>query len=558
MRELLEIAKQAALDAGAEIMKIYTDPAQDFGIEKKSDNSSLTLADKAAHLCIMRYLQSTGIPVLSEEGQHLPYEVRREWNRLWVVDPLDGTKEFIKKNGEFTVNIALVEDGTPILGVIYIPVTNVLYYGIVGEGAWKITPSSLPEGSASMIESLPLKKSDERPFTVVASRSLMNAETEEYISQLQKNHDNIQLISSGSSIKICLVTEGAADVYPRFAPTMEWDTAAGDAIARAAGKQVLDVQTGTPLVYNKADLHNPWFLVEQKKKKNIQINHMTAILLLYCPDQQGIISEVTKFITDNKGNIVYLDQYVDKVEGMFFMRIEWELEGFLIPRDKIYDYLTTLYSQRFQMKFSLYYSDKRPRMAIFVSKMSHCLYDLLARWKAGEFNCDIPCIISNHEDLRYVADQFDIPYYVWSIKKDHSNKAEVEAAEMELLRKEDVSFIVLARYMQVISDDMIAQYPHHIINIHHSFLPAFVGAKPYHQAYERGVKIIGATSHYVTAELDAGPIIEQDVARITHKDTPQSLVLKGKDLEKIVLSRAVSKHIERKILTYKNKTIIFS
>ena len=199
--------------------------------------------------------------------------------------------------------------------------------------------------------------------------------------------------------------------------------------------------------------------------------YTTAILLLHCPDQQGIISEVTKFITDNRGNIVYLDQYVDKVEGMFFMRIEWELEGFQIPRDKIYDYITTLYSQRYQMKFSLYYSDKRPRMAIFVSKMSHCLYDLLARWKAGEFNCDIPCIVSNHEDLRYVAEQFGIPYYVWSIKKDHSNKAEVEAAEMELLKKEDISFIVLARYMQIISDEMIASYPHHIINIHHSFLP---------------------------------------------------------------------------------------
>ena len=171
---------------------------------------------------------------------------------------------------------------------------------------------------------------------------------------------------------------------------------------------------------------------------------------------------------------------------------------------------------------------------------------------------DIPCIVSNHEDLRYVADQFGIPYYVWSIKKDHSNKEEVEKAEMELLKKEDISFIVLARYMQIISDEMIAEYPHHIINIHHSFLPAFIGAKPYHQAYERGVKIIGATSHYVTAELDAGPIIEQDVTRITHKDTPESLVLKGKDLEKIVLSHAVSKHIQRKILTYKNKTIIFS
>ncbi len=283
-----------------------------------------------------------------------------------------------------------------------------------------------------------------------------------------------------------------------------------------------------------------------------------AILLLHCPDRQGIISEVTKFITDNQGNIVYLDQYVDKCEGMFFMRIEWELSNFLIPREKIKDYIETLYAQRYQMHFSLYFSDQRPRMAIFVSKMSHCLYDLLARWKAGEFECDIPCIISNHEDLRYVANQFGIPYYVWSIHKDHSNKEEVEKAELALLHEKDVTFIVLARYMQIISDDMIAEYPHHIINIHHSFLPAFIGAKPYHQAYQRGVKIIGATSHYVTAELDAGPIIEQDVARITHKDTPDSLVLKGKDLEKIVLSRAVTKHIQRKILTYKNKTIIFS
>ena len=284
----------------------------------------------------------------------------------------------------------------------------------------------------------------------------------------------------------------------------------------------------------------------------------TAILLLHCPDKPGIISELTRFITDNKGNIVYLDQYVDRVDSMFFMRIEWELDNFLIPRDKIKEYISTLYALRYKMTFNLYFNDVKPRMAIFVSKMSHCLYDILARYKAGEWEVEIPCIVSNHEDLRYVAEQFDIPYHVWSIKKDHSNKAEVEKAEMELLEKEKVTFIVLARYMQIISDDMIASYPHHIINIHHSFLPAFIGAKPYHQAYERGVKIIGATSHYVTADLDAGPIIEQDVVRITHKDTPDSLVLKGRDLEKIVLSRAVTKHIQRKILTYKNKTIIFS
>lgn len=283
-----------------------------------------------------------------------------------------------------------------------------------------------------------------------------------------------------------------------------------------------------------------------------------AILLLHCPDEQGIISEITKFITDNHGNIVYLDQYVDCEDNMFFMRLEWDLENFMIPRDKIEDIINTLYKVRYNMNFNLYFNDEKPRMAIFVSKMSHCLYDLLARYKAGEWNVEIPCIVSNHEDLSYVAKQFGIPYYVWSIKKDHSNKAEVEAAEMELLKKERVTFIVLARYMQIISDDMIKSYPYHIINIHHSFLPAFVGAKPYHQAWERGVKIIGATSHYVTAELDAGPIIDQDVTRISHKDTPESLVLKGKDLEKIVLSRAVTKHIERKILVYHNKTIIFS
>ncbi|MBO4451906.1 MAG: formyltetrahydrofolate deformylase [Bacteroidaceae bacterium] len=284
----------------------------------------------------------------------------------------------------------------------------------------------------------------------------------------------------------------------------------------------------------------------------------TAILLLHCPDKQGIITEITKFITDNNGNIIYLDQYVDHIEEHFFMRVEWTLEKFLVPAEKLEEYIRTLYAQRYDMQFSLYFGNKRPRMALFVSKMNHCLYDLLARYQAGELDVDIPCIVSNHEDLRPVAEQFGIPYYVWKIEKDWSNKREVEQAEMELLKEKRVTFIVLARYMQIISDEMIKAYPNKIINIHHSFLPAFIGAKPYHQAYQRGVKIIGATSHYVTADLDAGPIIEQDVVRITHKDTPETLVLKGKDLEKIVLSRAVKKHVERKILTYKNKTIIFS
>ncbi|MBO7509886.1 MAG: formyltetrahydrofolate deformylase [Bacteroidales bacterium] len=284
----------------------------------------------------------------------------------------------------------------------------------------------------------------------------------------------------------------------------------------------------------------------------------TAIMLLHCPDRQGIINDVTRFITDNRGNIVYLDQYVDTLESRLFMRIEWDLEAFLIPRDSIEEYIRTMIARKYDMEFKIYFSDVRPRMAIFVSKMSHCIYDLLARYKAGEWDVDIPCIVSNHEDLRFIGEQFDIPYYVFPVAKDHSNAAEVEKAEMELLARENISFVVLARYMQIIGDNMIAAYPNHIINIHHSFLPAFIGAKPYHQAYERGVKIIGATSHYVTAELDAGPIIEQDVVRISHKDTPESLVGKGRDLEKIVLSRAVTKHIERKILTYKNRTVIFN
>ena len=282
----------------------------------------------------------------------------------------------------------------------------------------------------------------------------------------------------------------------------------------------------------------------------------TAKLLLHCPDKPGILAEVTDFITVNKGNIIYLDQYVDHVENIFFMRIEWELKNFLIPQEKIEDYFATLYAQKYEMFFRLYFSDTKPRMAIFVSKMSHCLFDLLARYTAGEWNVEIPLIISNHPDLQHVAERFGIPFYLFPITKE--TKEEQEKKEMELLAKHKVNFIVLARYMQVISERMIDAYPNRIINIHHSFLPAFVGAKPYHAAFERGVKIIGATSHYVTTALDAGPIIEQDVVRITHKDTVEDLVNKGKDLEKIVLSRAVQKHIERKVLAYKNKTVIFS
>ena len=282
----------------------------------------------------------------------------------------------------------------------------------------------------------------------------------------------------------------------------------------------------------------------------------TAKLLLHCPDKPGILAEVTDFITVNKGNIIYLDQYVDHVENIFFMRIEWELKDFLVPQEKIEDYFRTLYGQKYEMDFRLYFSDVKPRMAIFVSKLSHCLFDMLARYTSGEWNVEIPLIISNHPDLQHVAERFGIPFYLFPITKE--TKEEQERKEMELLAKHKITFIVLARYMQVISEQMINAYPNKIINIHHSFLPAFVGAKPYHAAFQRGVKIIGATSHYVTTELDAGPIIEQDVVRITHKDSIEDLVNKGKDLEKIVLSRAVQKHIERKVLAYKNKTVIFS
>ena len=282
----------------------------------------------------------------------------------------------------------------------------------------------------------------------------------------------------------------------------------------------------------------------------------TAKLLLHCPDKPGILAEVTDFITVNKGNIIYLDQYVDHVENIFFMRIEWELKDFLVPKEKIEDYFETLYGQKYDMIFRLYFSDVKPRMAIFVSKMSHCLFDMLARYTAGEWNVEIPLIIRNHPDLQHVAERFGIPFHLFPITKE--TKEEQERKEMELLAQNNITFIVLARYMQVISEQMISAYPNKIINIHHSFLPAFVGARPYHAAFERGVKIIGATSHYVTTELDAGPIIEQDVVRITHKDSIEDLVNKGKDLEKIVLSRAVQKHIERKVLAYKNKTVIFN
>ena len=282
----------------------------------------------------------------------------------------------------------------------------------------------------------------------------------------------------------------------------------------------------------------------------------TAVLRMHCPDQPGIIAVITEFITSNRGNILYLDQYVDRAAGIFYMRVEWDIADFLIPKEKLKDYFDTLYATRYELTYRLSFTSHRQRMAIFVSKMSHCLYDLLSRYIAGEWDVEIPVIISNHPDLAIVGKQFDIPFEVVPVTRD--NKAEMEQREFEILDRYGVDFIVLARYMQVLSEDFISRYPNHIINIHHSFLPAFIGAKPYHQAFERGVKLIGATSHYVTTDLDAGPIIEQDTVRITDKDTVEDLVKKGRDLEKIVLSRAVEKHIQRKILTYGNKTVVFS
>ena len=284
-------------------------------------------------------------------------------------------------------------------------------------------------------------------------------------------------------------------------------------------------------------------------------NGNTAILLMHCPDQTGLVAAVTDFLYKNNGNIISLDQYVDRQVMRFFMRVEWELEGFAIPEEKIDDYFGTLIGQKFGMEWQLHFSAQRPRMAIFVSKMSHCLYDILQRCVSGEWPVDIPMIISNHENLSYIAERFEIPFEVFPITKD--NKEEQEQKQIELLRSLDVDFVVLARYMQILSDDFVSAFPNRIINIHHSFLPAFKGAKPYHSAYNRGVKVIGATSHYVTADLDEGPIIEQDVRRISHKDSVKDLIRIGKDLEKVVLARAIWLEIQHKILPFKNKTVVF-
>lgn len=280
-----------------------------------------------------------------------------------------------------------------------------------------------------------------------------------------------------------------------------------------------------------------------------------AILLLTTPDRPGIVAEVSNFIFRNRGNIVDLDQHVDKEANVFFMRLEWELDRFLIPRDSLETAVRDLVRPYEAISCQLHYSDVKPRLALMVSKEAHCLYDLLARHEGGELQVDIPLIISNHEDLRAGAEKFGIPFHVFPVSS--KNKAQQEKAELELLREHGVDTVVLARYMQILSSSFVSALPMRIINIHHSFLPAFVGARPYHQAHERGVKIIGATSHYVTEDLDQGPIIAQDVVQVSHRDTAKDLVRKGKDVEKIVLARAVWHHVRRRVLTHLNKTVVF-
>jgi formyltetrahydrofolate deformylase len=276
----------------------------------------------------------------------------------------------------------------------------------------------------------------------------------------------------------------------------------------------------------------------------------TAILLVDCPDRKGIVAAISDFLYANNANILHADQHQDADLGLFLTRVEWDLNDFgfsILDFGKRFGGI----AEKFQMRWRLETSTKRPRMGILVSHYTHCLADLLYRHESGELDCEIPFIISNHEDARRLAEFHRIPFQVVPVK----DKPTAEREELKLLA--DVDFIVLARYMQILSPEFVAQFPQRIINVHHSFLPAFSGAKPYHRAFERGVKLIGATSHYVTEALDDGPIIEQDVVRISHRDQLEDLVQKGRDLEKVVLSRAVRWHIEHRILVYARKTVIF-
>lgn len=284
------------------------------------------------------------------------------------------------------------------------------------------------------------------------------------------------------------------------------------------------------------------------------MNKMT--LLIYCKDRSNIIASVTSFIAREGGNIIYIDQHVDREQDIFFMRLESEFVINTFSTDGFKESFKNTLAHKFEMKWQIYSSEIKPKMALFVSKYDHCLYDLLGRYNSGELHLKIPFIVSNHLDLKPIADNFKIPFHHIPVTKDTKNDAENK--QLELLETHQIDFIVLARYMQIVSGKLISKYQNKIINIHHSFLPAFVGAKPYHSAYKRGVKIIGATSHYVTEELDAGPIIEQDVAHVSHTHAIQDLIAKGRDLEKIVLANAVKLHADRKVMVYNNKTVIFS
>ncbi|MBC2839884.1 formyltetrahydrofolate deformylase [Robiginitalea sp. SC105] len=282
---------------------------------------------------------------------------------------------------------------------------------------------------------------------------------------------------------------------------------------------------------------------------------MTATVLIHCPDQPGIIHSVTGFLQQRGGNVVYLDQHVEMEAGVFFMRLQAEFTGNTWQEEAFRREFSAGPAATYRMKWNLYMED-RSKMAVFVSKYNHCLYDLLSRYEAGELNATIPFILSNHPDCEPIARQFGIPFH--HIPVHAGKKAEAEAKQLELLREHQVDCIVLARYMQIVGEDLIEAYPNRIINIHHSFLPAFAGARPYHAAFRRGVKIIGATSHYVTEELDEGPIIAQDVTPVSHMHTVSDFIAKGRDLEKIVLARAVQLHLHRKTLVYNNKTVIFA
>ncbi|MFC5625388.1 formyltetrahydrofolate deformylase [Algoriphagus winogradskyi] len=280
-----------------------------------------------------------------------------------------------------------------------------------------------------------------------------------------------------------------------------------------------------------------------------------AILIIQCPDQKGIVAQVSKFLYSYEGNILEVDQHVDENLGMFFMRAAWELDSFSLEKDEIAARFKEEVGDRFQMEFKLHFNFPKPRMAIFVSKLSHCLFDILGRHYAGQLEVDIPLVVSNHPNLKQVVEAFGIPFHHIPITSE--TKAAAEANQLGLMKANQIDFVVLARYMQILSAEFIQHFPNRIINIHHSFLPAFVGAKPYHAAFERGVKIIGATAHYVTEELDAGPIIEQEVARVRHHNTIAELVQIGQDVEKVVLSKAIKYHLDRKVMPINNKTVIF-